>query len=452
MVDVEEQGGEKHLRSRISKLTKELDQLDVRYTKVCEAFRGAVGTLASLAQDQLGKNTAKTLEKLKKQTMAKPLSPPELQKAVDGFKTALMADPQASAKPEKNPEAEGAGKHVVMALLAGLRMGERAFDTKLDQAISTIGFRMEKGQVRPAMVELADLLDNFREVLVQRREKAEAALQEVLQELLATEEEFSKAFMEANDGLTRAGRDYDASVTASVGRLAKQVGEAKDLDTLKKSVVEHVRSLRETMRDRRAKEHELFSETRSELERMKSALSLTKERMQQVEKLSEKLSQEALTDPMTQILNKRAFSRSLAEALSKEVMWPFCLIVFDIDHFKTVNDNFGHQAGDKALKSISEYSSKVLRKNDTLFRYAGDEFCIILVKTQLKEAAEVAERVREATSGIKFTWKGERGHNISVSMGLSQAKKGDTAEALFKRADEFLLEAKRQGRNRVVYK
>lgn len=460
MVDVSKGGGDKHLRERVGKLTKELDGLESRYNKACDVFRAGITVLSSLGSPELEAKTKKALNKLKKESAAKPIDPDKLGKAVDSLKNLLLADPGAKGKSAgdkveiKSQEApeSGAGRHVLMALLAGLRLGDKKFDTGLDQAIKSITASMSKGKVRPAMVELADLLDQYKDILDGRRKNAETALKEVLHELLKTEQEISQVFLEANSSLSRASLEYDNSVTATMSSLVKRVNQASDLDTLRTSVVEHVRSLRETMRNRRAKEEEMLQQTKGELERMKSALEQTKGRMEEVERLSEKLNQEALTDPMTHIWNKRAFSRRLTQALSDPRQNPVCLVVFDIDHFKTVNDTFGHQAGDKALRSIAEYAGKVLRGSDTLFRYAGDEFCIVLVKSSLKEAAEVAERVRKSAANIKFTYRGENEHTVSISLGLSQSLDADNAESLFKRADENLLEAKRTGRNRVVAK
>jgi diguanylate cyclase (GGDEF)-like protein len=174
--------------------------------------------------------------------------------------------------------------------------------------------------------------------------------------------------------------------------------------------------------------------------------------MQKMQEESKRLGKEATTDPMTGVLNKRAFSNLLDKHLANPAAQPVSLIVFDIDYFKRINDRFGHQAGDRALKAIAEQASSSLRGDDVLFRYAGDEFVIVLPKTQTSDAGKVAERVRLAAEKISFSYKGENHISITISLGLSQSIQGDKSDTLFERADQALLEAKEQGRNRVNVK
>jgi diguanylate cyclase len=302
------------------------------------------------------------------------------------------------------------------------------------------------------MGAVVDLMGLYRDAQEKRRLGVENALREVLEEVLSTESELTDAFQSAQTKLVEAGRQYDDSLTHSAGQLAKKMSNAGGFDDLKSSVLDHIRSLREGIRSRRANEESLLSQTQKELDQVREVLENTQEQMQQVEKMSERWSKEALTDPMTKVLNKRAFSTHLQEAIQSLPQNPLCLIVFDIDYFKNINDSFGHQAGDRALKAIAEQAATVLRQNDTLFRYAGDEFVIVLLQTKLKDAAAVAERVRQSAESIRFTWRGEKEKSVSLSLGVSQAQKDDTADSLFQRADEALLEAKQAGRNRVQTK
>lgn len=448
MVEVEDKDS-KTLRKRINSLTRELDELDHRYAQAVEAFRGALSLLTGLApREVLGPKTQKALTRLKKAAASDPVKPNTLAQAVGALKNALMAEP--ISPPAKEKKTSSAGQHVAMALLSGLRMGEPEFDRRLEAHIKAISKYMANDQVRPAMVELVDLLDQFREVQEKRRQQIEGTLKEILGEVLNAEQELADTFQQTSDQLVKSSRDYDAQVTASASRLAKQISGAVDLDTLRTSVLLHVRALRENMRDRQDREKKLLAEARKELERMRATLESTRQRMEEVEKESQEYIRQALTDPMTRIANKRAFSRRLQEAMQDRRLWPVCLIVFDIDHFKNINDTYGHQAGDRALVAMANHVSKVLRSNDTLYRYAGDEFCIVLVKSSLNEAKDVAERVRNAAGTISFTYRGKNRLTVTVSLGVAQAKEGETPESLFERADKALYQAKEAGRNRVA--
>ena len=455
MVEVNGGAEVKKLQKRVRALTNELDEMEHKNAAAEEAFIQAVGALSGLAEQVIQPKTANALKKLKDKLSGRPLDHKAFGKAVGDFKSALILEQEDKASQPPKEEAKpatqvaGAGRHVAMALLAGLRVGDPVFDQRAEKYIREIADYIKKGRVRPAMIQVADLLDNFRDFLDNRRRQAESALREVLDELLKTEQEFAKIFLDANERFEKAGQNYDASLTASVGKLALDVKNAKDLDTLRHSVLDHVRSLRESVKAKRAEESVILSQNKNEVEELRRRLETARSQMAMAEKESAKLSKEALTDSMTSIWNKRAFSRSLSKVMADTSQNPICLVVFDIDFFKKINDNYGHQAGDRALRAIAQQSQKSLRKNDTLYRYAGDEFCIIFVQTQLKEAVEVAERVRKSANNIKFTYKGEGGHMVTLSLGVAQSRPGDTPDDLFVRADEALLEAKRQGRNRV---
>lgn len=463
MVEVDEpKKGEKKggdLRERVASLTRELDELDGQYHKACQAFQGALAAVAGISSPDIPAPAQEALDKLKKVALKRKVEPKDLERAVDALKTTLIAPRKKGGRGVEvrdetprldSPEAAVAGRHVAMALLSGLHMGDPAFDDRLEKGIAQITKHMAKGAVRPAMGVVAELLAWFHQAHDARRQAAETALKEVLSELVNTEEELAQAFHRAQDSLAQAGQDYEQSVTASVGRLAQEIKAAKDIDSLKTNVLEHIRALRDGIRTRRAQERELLSQTKSELDNVRQALTATKRQMQAVEKQSQEYSRAALTDTLTKVWNKRALSQRLNELLGGDIDTPLSLIFFDIDRFKQINDTYGHQAGDRALKAIAEQASASLRQKDTLYRYAGDEFVILLEETDINNAVEVAERVRKAAEDIKFTYRGQQEMTITVSMGVSQAQAKDTPAGLLERADQALYGAKQAGRNRVM--
>lgn len=462
MVEVEDSGRsggrDQKLRERVARLSRELDELESLHRKASKAFQGAFTAVAGISSPDIPPQAQTALKKLKKEMGKRSVEPEKLGKAVSGLKTSLMTPRKKAGRgvevlDEKTARAEGgggAGRHVAMALLSSLHMGDAGFDARLEKGIAEIYRHIAKGEIRPAMKVVAELMASFQQAHDQRRKAAETALNEVLTELMHTEEELAQAFSKARQSLSLAGEQYEQSVTSSVGRLAKEIKEAKDINTLKTNVLDHIRALRDGIRDRRAQERELLANTQNELKNVRRTLTDTRQQMQQVEKQSEEYSQAALTDPMTKVWNKRALSQRLEELLSQPRTEPFSLIFFDIDYFKHINDTFGHQAGDRALKAIAEHTNNTLRQKDTLYRYAGDEFVIVLAENNLDSAKDVAERVRRAAENIKFTYRGEQGLMITVSLGVSQAREVDTPEELLERADQALLEAKRAGRNRVI--
>lgn len=126
----------------------------------------------------------------------------------------------------------------------------------------------------------------------------------------------------------------------------------------------------------------------------------------------------------------------------------FCLILLDIDHFKNVNDTFGHDAGDAVLQSVSNNVQIELRTYDYLGRWGGEEFLIILPRTQIATAFEMAEQLRKKLADIAISVP-ETSLQVTASFGVTSCLDGDFAMA-FKRVDEALYQAKRSGRNQTI--
>lgn len=160
----------------------------------------------------------------------------------------------------------------------------------------------------------------------------------------------------------------------------------------------------------------------------------------------------AFTDPLTNIYNRRAFFM-LAErelARSKRVKRPLAAVMLDIDRFKTINDTFGHAVGDHVLRSVAQCCRGFLRAIDILGRYGGEEFSIVLVEVEPKTAHYVAERLREQIARLTVPITDQQ-IKITASFGVAVlSPQTATIESLFTQADQALLRAKQEGRNKVV--
>lgn len=154
----------------------------------------------------------------------------------------------------------------------------------------------------------------------------------------------------------------------------------------------------------------------------------------------------ASTDPLTGVLNRRHFTRISEQTLGRERST--CLIVFDIDAFKIVNDRCGHLAGDIVLKSVAQRAQENLRRNDVVARYGGDEFVILLPDTPLERAIDVAERIRLAIEAVPVEVNGKQ-VSCTISAGVSCIPGETNLEPLIQHADQALYIAKRDGGNSV---
>jgi diguanylate cyclase (GGDEF)-like protein len=164
----------------------------------------------------------------------------------------------------------------------------------------------------------------------------------------------------------------------------------------------------------------------------------------------EDLLQQATHDPLTGVFNRRHLEDVLRQELDRAERHarPLAVAMMDADHFKSINDTYGHQTGDEVLRAISDRCRKTLRSNDILGRYGGEEFAIVFPETSLDEAGAVAERLRAAV-GDEPIKVGDNALGVTVSIGLAAFAPGNDLEKLFQRADSALYTAKQDGRNLV---
>jgi two-component system, cell cycle response regulator len=162
----------------------------------------------------------------------------------------------------------------------------------------------------------------------------------------------------------------------------------------------------------------------------------------------EKAQKDALTGAFSKgaLLEKGPESIKRAEVLTE----PVSVITFDIDHFKKINDTYGHPGGDYVLKEMGQLiQSKLVRSNDYFARYGGEEFVLILQVTPIKTATDVAERVRQTIEMHPFSFLDKK-FQVTISIGVAEKKEDDNWENLYNRADKALYQAKQAGRNRVM--
>jgi len=167
-------------------------------------------------------------------------------------------------------------------------------------------------------------------------------------------------------------------------------------------------------------------------------------------KMEEELRCLSITDPLTNAYNRRCFMQVLEQEIerTRRTGLPFSVIMVDLDHFKSVNDRFGHAAGDRVLKSLVDMIKQRIRKTDCLARWGGEEFVILLPNTPVDKAAGLAEELRERLSRMDIPGVGR----VTASFGVAGYCPGDTVDTLLKRADDLMYEAKAAGRNCVRYR
>ncbi len=162
------------------------------------------------------------------------------------------------------------------------------------------------------------------------------------------------------------------------------------------------------------------------------------------------LKNQAVRDPLTSLFNRRYFEEEVSKRISAAKLneMDFSVLMIDADHFKNVNDTYGHKIGDKVLIELAATCEKALREDDIVARYGGEEFVIFLSKVNAQKAKTVADRLRETIANIVVYSEDNKQIKFTVSIGISSSEVSDSIDTLIKTADEALYKAKNNGRNR----
>jgi diguanylate cyclase len=187
---------------------------------------------------------------------------------------------------------------------------------------------------------------------------------------------------------------------------------------------------------------------------LEDRLTLSKSEISNLQQSLEAIRAESLTDPLTGLGNRKYFDRSIDMAVETALATgePLSLLMFDIDHFKSFNDSYGHLTGDQVLRLVGMSLKQTIKGQDITARYGGEEFAVVLPNTALRQALTVADHIRRAVMAKELKKKstGEILGRVTISVGVSMLKPSDDTDSLIERADACLYAAKRNGRNRVV--
>jgi diguanylate cyclase len=229
--------------------------------------------------------------------------------------------------------------------------------------------------------------------------------------------------------------NYDERLSGATKELAV-ARKPDDVEAIVESLVKSTREMRDTN------------------EALGDRLTLSKKEISNLQQSLEAIRAESLTDPLTGLGNRKYFDRSIEVAVQNALAngEPLSLMMFDIDHFKSFNDSYGHLTGDQVLRLVGMSLKQTIKGQDITARYGGEEFAVVLPNTILRQALTVADHIRRAVMAKELKKKstGEILGRVTISVGVSMLKPGDDTDALIERADACLYAAKRNGRNRVI--
>lgn len=298
--------------------------------------------------------------------------------------------------------------------------------------------------------DIAALINQNIEALQTEKQELQVFIKKITNQLVEIEKYIQKSREESMETISKSSMLKD-SVDSNVEIIQQTVGNAEDIKQLKYDVQLRLTEIRksveeyqhaETVREEVSKQG--YSHIINELARTKKETAMLKEQLHESQK-------KMLRDPLTGLANRMAYEERIAVEINrcKRNSEPLCLAMWDIDHFKKINDTYGHDAGDRVLKFLSKIIHARIRKVDMFARIGGEEFALLMPDTNLENALNLNNHLRNSLENSGFHYNGTP-CTITASVGIARVEAHDNAETAMRKADEALYQSKGAGRNRCT--
>ncbi|WP_010488023.1 GGDEF domain-containing protein [Pseudomonas sp. S9] len=358
----------------------------------------------------------------------------------------VQADPQLEPEPVYSAIADHV-EATLLELLAELPLPEH-HQSQAEALSKRIRAGLNMYELVPVLDDLAVLMRVIADVGQREFEGYLKQLNERLAHFQGSLQDTHEGYVEA----VNSERALDTELREQVDGLNVSVQEATDLNNLKDLVENRLSGLLGTMEQYQSQRDERERQVTGHLQSLVERVASMEQEATGFRQHIEEQRQKALIDPLTGLPNRAAWSERLEIELARWQRYNghLLLAIIDIDHFKRINDAYGHLAGDKVLKIIASELQKRMRKTDFIARFGGEEFVVLLPSTPMEGGQQLIETLRSAIEKCPFPFKGEP-VTITLSAGLSAFAEGDRSDEVFERADQALYRAKNLGRNRVEH-
>jgi diguanylate cyclase len=253
---------------------------------------------------------------------------------------------------------------------------------------------------------------------------------------------------------SRRHTSHDAlnlQVTGEVRAMSETVMNGNDLESLRTHLSDRLTAIGRYMQDFKDREEEHARRSRERAAHMQARMTEMESEARELQARLTDEQRQSLIDGLTRIPNRTAWDQRIGKEIAdwQQTRQPACVLTWDVDEFKTINDRYGHRAGDKVLAVVAESMAAGIRGIDFVARYGGEEFVMVLPGTSIANGLVVANQIREAIATTGFHFRGTP-VTVTISCGITELQEGDTAAEAFDRADQALYRAKHSGRNKVV--
>ncbi|HZX71912.1 MAG TPA: GGDEF domain-containing protein [Rhodanobacter sp.] len=409
-----------------------------------------LATRLTYAADGRTTELDETLDDLRRQ-LREPLDEPALESLLAALIDAVRSLDAPSRGPKPTPAtpapAAVSTAWVLLQLIDLLSLDD-ASNCTLDNVREAVLAAADDTELARQAEVLARLVNRHHRELGAQRVAAERLLSHVTRQLGELAQYLDRESVDRLDG-SGARQELDRNLTSEFDALDNHLQQSPDLNPLHLELQSRMSAITSHLKTFRDREEARERDWQVRSEQMSQRIHELERSAQTMEASLRQEHQLASTDPLTGLANRAVFQQRMTLAcreLAQEGKGA-CLVVLDIDHFKQINDRFGHAAGDRALRIVAEQLKARLRGDDLLVRYGGEEFVVVLPGTSVEAGHRVAEDLRTCIEGVGFRGQ-QQPVRITLSCGITALRSDDTPEQAFDRADRALYRAKDNGRNR----
>jgi len=384
----------------------------------------------------------------------------ELEVIMPVLTEAVVALDDKTSSPSQSDASPASTITVQLPNESGIRSSLSALLTELkrDDSLSNQVALIDEKLGQPLTVEqLGSLLSSLTEIVSRRilrieREKEEA--QALLAQMIDRLDEISGFVADqrqSNNQVLVSSESLNAQLTGEFKAISISVESSSDLHQIREQVRTRLDTIGQHLKEFHKRETERATAMHARAEQMQTRVAELEAEAQKLQSQLQAEQQISTIDGLTKVPNRLAYDKRIADELQRWQRFgqPTCLAVWDVDHFKQINDTYGHRAGDRVLCNLASHLKNYIRSTDFIARYGGEEFIVILAGTKLEDAVRLLETMRTTIDKLGFHYRGKP-VLITASCGVTEFRRGDSAESIFERADKALYQAKKEGRNRCI--